>query len=95
MASLLEEFQDQQTRSLTGRLKAVKKAIEKLEKDTLGEGVITAEDKLTFKDVIAQIQAATRVGSKPKREEFIDAAKEYLDIARCPVFIPSAPKLFL
>ena len=80
MADFLEEFQDQQTKSLKGRQKTFIKQIKALEKSAEGRKEITAENKDTIKDVISQITSAMNVGSKPKREDFIDAAKELTDI---------------
>ena len=76
----LAEFKDQQTTSLKGRQKTFIKQIKTLEKSALGRDGITAENKETIKDVISQITTAMSVGSKPKREDFIDAAKELTDI---------------
>ena len=60
--------------------KSIKASFGGLEKVLKGNKAKETEDKLTFKDVISQIKAATSVGSKPKREDFIDAAKELNEI---------------
>ena len=82
MATILTEFEDQQQRSVAGRLKAVKKQITNLGKDALGKEGISAEEKETFKDVLSQIITATNVGSKPTREDYINAAKELEEIQK-------------
>ncbi|SVB24747.1 uncharacterized protein METZ01_LOCUS177601, partial [marine metagenome] len=79
MADFLEEFSDQQTKSLKGRQKTFDRQVKTIEKSALGEAK-TEENKLTIKDVISQITSAMNVGSKPKREDFIDAAKELSNI---------------
>ena len=79
MADFLKEFEDQQTKSLKGRHKTFVKQIKDIEQSALGAAK-TDENKTTIKDVISQITTATSVGSKPKREDFIDAAKELTDI---------------
>ena len=76
----LAEFKDQQTKSLKGREKTFRGQIKKLGKSALDRDGITAENKETINDVISQITTAMSVGSKPKREDFIDAAKELTDI---------------
>ena len=79
MADFLEEFQDQQTKSLKGRHKTYTKQIKVIEKSAL-DAAKTDENKATIKDVISQITTAMSVGSTPKREAFIDAAKELSNI---------------
>ena len=79
MADFLKEFEDQQTKSLKGRQKTFDRQVKTIEKSALGAAK-TEENKTTIKDVISQITTATSVGSKPKREDFIDAAKELSDI---------------
>ena len=76
----LAEFKDQQTKSLKGREKTFRGQIKKLGKSALDRKGITAENKETINDVISQITTAMSVGSNPKREAFIDAAKELTDI---------------
>ena len=79
MADFLEEFSDQQTKSLKGRQKTYINQIKIIEKSAL-DNAKTDENKTTIKDVLSQITTATSVGSKPKREDFIDAAKELSNI---------------
>ena len=79
MADFLKEFEDQQTKSLKGRQKTYISKVKTIKKSALAE-VKTEENKLTIEDVISQIITAMSVGSKPKREDFIDAAKELSNI---------------
>ena len=79
MADFLKDFEDQQTKSLKGRQKTYTSKVKTIKKSALAEAK-TEENKLTIEDVISQITTAMSVGSKPKREDFIDAAKELSEI---------------
>ena len=81
MPGLLDEYKDQQENSLKGFLKSEKKRITDLATSALGQSGITSEEKEIFKDVINQITTAMNIGSKPKREDYISAAKELTEIS--------------
>ena len=76
MPGLLEEYKDQQTSSLKGFLKQEKARIKKISSDGG-----TKEEKKIFSDIIDQITTAMSIGSKPKREDYITAAKELTEIS--------------
>ena len=77
MPGLLEEYKEQQTSSLKGFLKQEKARITALKKSVVG----TSEENAIFSDLIDQIKNAMDVGSKPKREDYITAAKELTEIS--------------
>ena len=80
MPGFLEEFESQQTNSLKGFLKTKTNEIKAIEVAALKPVTVRDDEKATFKEVISQITTAMNVGSKPKREDYIIAAKELNEI---------------
>ena len=88
MPGLLDEYKDQQTSSLKGFLKQEKARISALKTSAVG----TKEEMKIFSDLLDQIKNAMDVGSKPKREDYITAAKELTEISDALGRVAGAPE---